>query len=260
MAAVFYLQLRQVLGDRRLVLLALFLCLPVLLAFIIRWGRGFTPDADSETIRLQVGVFLFLLYPQVMCELLSLLFASSVLSVEIDGQTLTSLFTRPVSKWRILFAKYSAICATLAPPVVVSLVISWLVLGGNFSTGAGGPRLIMAMTLGVCASLAAYSAVFTLIGVVIPGRAIAVGLLYSMLEFALSYVPALLNYLTVTYYLRSLVARVLGVAIPVEMERMIGAASFPLSCAALTTMVFAALTAASLVVRRTEFVVARAES
>ena len=42
-AAVFFLQVRQFLCDRRLLLLALFLCLPVALAGAIRWGGGFTP-------------------------------------------------------------------------------------------------------------------------------------------------------------------------------------------------------------------------
>jgi ABC-2 type transport system permease protein len=246
---------RQILGDRRLVLLALFLCLPILLAGAVRWGRGFTPDADLETKQLGVAIFLFLLYPQVMCELLSLLFASSLLSVEIDGQTLTYLFTRPVPKWRVLASKYAATCITLAPPIVVSLVVSWLVLGAT-----GGATLLFGMCLGVGASLAAYGAVFVFIGVLIPGRAIAVGLLYAMLEFVLSYVPAVLNNLTVTYYLRSLVARILGYPIPAEMQRMVGAASFSLSCAALAGIALTALVTASWIVHQTEFVVARSDA
>ena len=46
MAAVFSLQVRQILCDRRLLLLALFLCLPIMLAGAIRWGGGFTPGAN----------------------------------------------------------------------------------------------------------------------------------------------------------------------------------------------------------------------
>jgi ABC-type transport system involved in multi-copper enzyme maturation permease subunit len=253
-AAVFYLQVRQILGDRRLVLLALFLCLPILLSGAVRWGSGFAPHADPEAKELGVAIFLFLLYPQVMCELLSLLFAGSLVSAEVDGQTLTYLFTRPVPKWRILAGKYAACCATLAPPVVASLVVSWLVLDA-----AGGLRLLFAMCLGVCASLVAYAAVFVFIGVVVPGRAIAVGLLCAMFEFILSYVPAVLNNLTVTYYLRSLVARTLGTPVPVEMQRMVGAASFPLACAALAAITLVALAAASWIVHQTEFVVARSD-
>ncbi len=254
MAAIFYLQVRQFLCDRRLLLLALFLCLPVVLAGAIRWGGGFLPGANSDNEQLGVGIFLFLLYPQMMCELLSLLFASSLVSVEIDGQTLTYLFTRPVPKWRILAGKYAAMWVTLVMPVMASLVVSWLVLGAT-----GGARLLSGMCLGVCASLLAYGAVFAFIGVVLPNRAMAVGLLYAMIEFALSYVPAVLNNLTVTYYLRSLVARILDLKIPLEAQRIVGGASLPLSCAALLGIVLAALAASSWVVSQTEFVVARSD-
>jgi ABC-type transport system involved in multi-copper enzyme maturation permease subunit len=255
MAAVFYLQVRQILGDRRLVLLALFLCLPILLAGAVRWGSGFAPGADAQSKELAAAIFLFLLYPQVMCELLSLLFASSLVSVEVDGQTLTYLFTRPVAKWRILASKYAACCVTLAPPVVASLVIAWFVLDA-----AGGLRLLFAICLGTCASLVAYGAVFVFIGVVVPGRAIAVGLLYAMFEFVLSYVPAVLNNITVTYYLRSLVARTLGTPIPAEMQRIVGAASLSLSCAALAAISLTALVGASWIVHQTQFVVARGDA
>ncbi|HVC98024.1 MAG TPA: ABC transporter permease [Pirellulales bacterium] len=254
MAAVFSLQVRQILCDRRLLLLALFLCLPVVLAGAIRWGGGFTPGAQPDDEKLGVGIFLFLLYPQAMCELLSLLFASSLVSAEIDGQTLTYLFTRPVPKWRIVVGKYAAMWITLVVPVVASLVVSWMVLGA-----VGGARLLSGMCLGVGASLLAYGAVFAFIGVVVPNRAMAVGLLYAMIEFALSYVPAVLNNLTVTYYLRSLVARILDVKIPIEAQRIVGGASLSLSCAALAGMVLAALAAASWVVSQAEFVVARGD-
>ena len=119
--------------------------------------------------------------------------------------------------------------------------------------------MLSGMCLGVCASLLAYGAVFVLIGVIVPIRAMAVGLLYAMIEFALSYVPAVLNNLTVTYYLRSLVARILDLKIPIEAQRIVGGASLPLSCAALVGIVMAALAASSWVVSQAEFVVARGD-
>ena len=73
--------------------------------------------------------YLFLLYPQTLCLLLALLYGASIPGSELEGRTLTYLFTRPIARWRVVVGKYLAIVAAMLPPMLGSLVIAWFLLG-----------------------------------------------------------------------------------------------------------------------------------
>jgi len=63
----------------------------------------------------------------------------------------------------------------------------------------------------------AFTALFSLLGLFVPRRAIPVGLIYAVVvEGFLSIIPALVNELTVSYYLRSLGWHIAGVPLPAE--------------------------------------------
>jgi len=203
------------------------------------------------TVRSVCAGFLFILYPQVICLLLALLYGTSVLGSELDGKTLPYLFSRPLPRWHFVVGKYLGIVASVAIPTGLSLMASWLVLGF-----ASDVSLFIGLLAGTVGALFAYNAVFIFFGFLTPRRAMIVALIYGILfELILSFVPALINQITVTYYLRSLVVEILQLEVPREMARVVGGASLPIALLALLAIIVVTLTASSTLAARHEYVV-----
>ncbi len=218
-------------------------------------SRRSGPDAATEEIQLGMeliySIYLFLLYPQTICLLLALFYGTSVLGQELDGKTLTYLFTRPLARWKFVAGKYLGIIVALAIPLTLSVLASWLLLGA-----VGGMALIGSILLVSLAAIIAYNAIFLLFGFLIPRRAMIAALLYGVFfEFILSFVPAMVNQLTVTYYLRSIVTGIMQVEVPREISRIVGGSSIPFSLLALLIIVSISLLLASILAARKEFVI-----
>lgn len=246
MLAIARLQLRQVLGGRKLWLVVVVALLPVALTILMRTGGGIPRIRELE---LFTGIYLFVLYPQTLSIVIALLYGTSILNSEIHDRTLTYLFTRPIAKWRIIVAKYVVNVLVLIGISVPSLVISWLVLG---TSGNGG--LLLGQVIAVCGATIAYNAVFALCGLISSRRAMILGIGYAVaFEFVLSFVPAVVNTMTVTYYLRSVVVRASGVELPNELLRIVGDASILGSLAFPVGLAAIALVATSLIASRREF-------
>lgn len=215
-------------------------------------------DANSSPMRGEVpsidtvcAIYLFLLYPQAICLLLALFYGTSVLGDELDGKTLTYLFSRPLPRWHFVVGKYLGIVTALVLPTGVSVIGSWLILGGP-----GGGSLIAGILLGTTLALMAYNALFVLFGFLIPRRAMIVALLYGIFfELILSMVPALVNEFTVTYHLRSITVEMLDIEIPREVSRIVGGASIPVAILALAGIIVGSLAVASMLAARREYVV-----
>lgn len=247
MLPVAYLELRRMLGEQKVVLLGVFLGIPVLLTVAVRNFGGLTGASQVQS----AGIYLFLLYPLMFSMLLALLYGTAVISAELEAKTLTYLFTRPIAKWKIIVSKYAAITALLAVSTVVSLVLSWLILGSP-----GGWGLIGGLVLATLGAAAVYNAIFAALGTVFLKRAMVIGLIYAVIiEGFLSFVPAVINNLTATYYLRSVVIQVYGGRVSRDLTDMVGDASLSFSLAVLTLMVLLALGAACLVATQREYVV-----
>ena len=210
-------------------------------------------DSDPEVTReLISAIFLFLTYPQTICLLLALFYGTSVLGSELGGKTLTYLFTRPLPRWRFVVGKYLGIVTAVIIPTCLSVLASWLILGAE-----GGAAQILALLIATAGALLGYNALFVLFGFLVPRRAMIVALLYGIVfELALSFVPALVNQFTVTYYLRSVVVEMLDLEIPREAVRVVGGASISTSCLALGAIIACALGLSSLLAARREYVIA----
>lgn len=245
MGPIFVLQLRQILGGRKILLLALFLTLPILLSILVRTAGGFGGGYGDTP----AGVYLFLVYPQSMCMLLALLYGTAMLNFEIEGKTLTYLFTRPIRRSTIILGKYAAIVVALAIPSWVSLAASWSVVGFP-----GDGRFILGLALATTAAVLAYTAVFGAIGIVFHRRPMIVGLIYAVVfEVLLSFIPAVVNTLTVTYYLRSLVVRTITGEVPLELARVVGGADLTTSGLVLAGITGVALAFSCIVSERREY-------
>jgi ABC-type transport system involved in multi-copper enzyme maturation permease subunit len=200
------------------------------------------------------SIYLYMFFPQVLCLLLALLYGTSLLGRELEGKTLTYLFTRPVARWKVVAGKYLAIQAAVLPPTLLSLAVTWYLL-----RQPGSPGLLGAMAVAAGGATVAYNALFVLLGFLFPRRALVLALVYGVFEFLVSLIPALINTITVTYYLRSLVRR-LGPYTDVEklepeLQRMVGGASLETAAAVVGGITLVALLAAAIMASRREYVV-----
>ena len=205
MKALFRLTLQQMLGRRKLWVLLFFLSMPILLVGTILLAGGFR-GLDSEQEKVASAVVLYVLYPQSLCILTSLLYGATLLAVEIEDKTLVYLFTRGQARWKVLVGKYLASVFALGLCITLSMSLAFALFGAPF-----GLRAWLALTATIYGGCLAYTAIFSLLGLLVPRRAIPMGILYGVLfEFALSFVPAVINELTTSFYLRSLALRIVG--------------------------------------------------
>ncbi len=249
MSGLFRLTLRQMLGGKKVWLLAVFLCLPILLLGAILAADGFAGAEEAKDREAAFSIFLYMLYPQVLCILASLIYGASLLAGEMEDKTLVYLFSRSQPRWKILFGKYLATALVLGVMIAGSMSISFLMAGSPV-----GARLWYALLATVFAACFAYTALFALLGIALPRRSMTVGLIYAVLvEFLLSFVPALINQATVSYYLRSMAFHIADVALPEEVVYIIGNASAPHSVTALFVIPLGALLLSSFMIHRREW-------
>ena len=246
MSALFYLTLRQILGGMKVWLLVLFLSLPVVLVLMVL-GVGQIPSDERGIV---LTIMLYVLYPQTLVILACLLYGSALLSAEIEGRTLVYLLTRPIPRWRMLLTKYLATVCVLTVLCTSSLLLCALMAGFP-----GGARTLTALVLSVFLATTAYTAVFGLLGLLVPRRAIPVGLIYAgVIELALSFVPAFVNQVSVSHYLRSLTYRIADLpGLPVEALQFIGDASLTSSLIALIGFPLVALALSAVLLERREW-------
>lgn len=105
--------LRDLMRPKRLIVCLFLVAVPVLLAVLFR-VKVPIEDYKPETIynTLESGlVFGFVL------TILSVVFGTGVLAQEIEQKTIVYILTRPVARWRIMFAKY------LSAVTMITLVV-----------------------------------------------------------------------------------------------------------------------------------------
>jgi ABC-2 type transport system permease protein len=242
------LTLRQMLGGKKLWLLGLLLSLPVILLSVVQLAAGFDiPDKEAE--EAAASIFLYVLYPQSLCILACLLYGASLLAGEIEDKTLVYLFTRAQPRWRILVAKYLVTATTLTVMSAASMTACFLV-----ARAPVGIDLWLAVLAAITGACFAYTAIFALLGLLVPRRAIPVGILYGVVvEFLLSLVPAVVNQMTVSHYLRSVAFHIADVPLPEEVMLIVGGASLARSTLALILIPAIALFLACVVAHRKEW-------
>ncbi len=236
---------RQMLGGGRIWILAAFLSLPVLLLLATVLARGFNfPDQGAVA-----GILLYVLYPQSLCILATLLYGSSLLAAEIEDKTLVYLFTRSLPRWRVLVDKYVAIVLVLTALTGTSMSVSFLLLGAPV-----GARLWLALMVTILCATLSYTAIFALLGLLVPRRAIPVGLIYAVVvEFVLSFVPALVNELAASHYLRSLAFHIARIPLPDAAMQIVGGATLSDSILALLVIPLLSLSLSAWIVHRREW-------
>jgi ABC-type transport system involved in multi-copper enzyme maturation permease subunit len=208
---VFDLSLGQMLWSRRSVFLGVLLGGPVILALALRIISGFFTSgfrvngamAGGATI---FGMMIWLLYIRFIIPILGVFYGTALIADEVEDKTITYLFTRPIPRSSVLLGKYLAylLCTVLLvlPSVVLVFFLVVPISGG--SIGAAFPSLVKDLGM-IAIGLAAYGAVFALVGTRLK-RPLVAGLVFAFgWEPAVLFFPGYLKRLTVAYYLQALV-------------------------------------------------------
>ena len=206
---VFELSLGEMLWSRRTLFMVLVLAAPVLLAIVAR-----IIDA-SGTAPLRVngarvggagifGVVMWVLFVRFIVPVLGVFYGTSLIADEVEDKTITYLFTRPVRRAAVVLGKYLAYLVCTFGVVLPSVVIVYFLLV-PFSA-IPGSFVAFATDLGILAvGLAAYGALFAMVGAVIP-RPLVVGLVFVFgWEQAALLMPGYLRRFTLAYYVQALV-------------------------------------------------------
>jgi ABC-2 type transport system permease protein len=208
---VFDLSLGEMLWSRRSVFLGLLLGGPVLLAILIRvlvattFG-AFRVNGSAVGGGAIFGMMIWLLYIRFILPILGVFYGTALIADEVEDKTITYLFTRPIPRGAVLLGKYLAYlaCTILLVLPSVVLVFFFVVPMGGGSVGAAFPALLADLGM-LAVSLAAYGAVFSLVGARVK-RPLVVGLVFAFgWEQAVLLFPGYLKRLTVAYYLQALV-------------------------------------------------------
>ena len=208
---VFELSLGEMLWSRRTVFLAIVVGCPVLVAAVIRIvdSIGVAPlriNGQRMDFTAIFGVMIWVLFLRFIVPVLGVFYGTSLIADEVEDKTITYLFTRPIPRRAVLLGKYFAYlaCTVLLVLPSVMLVFFLIVPTGGGSIGAAFPSL--AADLGMLVvGLAAYGAVFALVGTRLK-RPLVVGLVFAFgWEPAVLLFPGYLKRLSVAYYLQALV-------------------------------------------------------
>ena len=208
---IFDLSLGQMLWSRRSVFLGLLLGGPVLLAFALRvvsvlYASGFRINGAQAAGGSVFGMMIWLLYIRFIVPVLGVFYGTSLIADEVDDKTITYLFTRPIPRRAILYGKFLAylVCTVLLVLPSVMLVFFLIVPIGASSVAEAFPAFLADLVM-LAVGLAAYGAVFALVGTRLK-RPLIVGLVFAFgWEPAVLLFPGYLKRLTVAYYLQALV-------------------------------------------------------
>jgi ABC-type transport system involved in multi-copper enzyme maturation permease subunit len=205
------LSLGQMLWSRRSVFLGLLLGGPVVLATALRvvatlFASGFQINGARPAGASIFGMMMWLLYIRFIVPVLGVFYGTALIADEVEDKTITYLFTRPIPRSAVLLGKYLAYlaCTVLLVLPSVMLVFFLIVPTGGSSIAEAFPSLVADLGM-LAVGLAAYGAVFALVGTRLK-RPLVVGLVFAFgWEPAVLLFPGYLKRLTVAYYLQALV-------------------------------------------------------
>src|ERR1051326_3925739 len=208
---VFDLSLGEMLWSRRSVFLGVLLGGPVVMALGLRIVWTMRPGAMQVNGAPVAGTVIFGgmiwgLFINIIVPLLGVFYGTSLIADEVDDKTITYLFTRPIPRRAVLIGKYLAYlaCTILLVRPSVMLMFFLVIPIGSSSIAEGFPLLLTDFAM-LAIGLAAYGAVFALVGTRMK-RPLIVGLVYAFgWGPAVVFFPGYLKRLTVAYYLQALV-------------------------------------------------------
>lgn len=196
--AVFCFEWKRALTAPRLLGWATLTLFPVFIIALLRI------PGESPPREIWIG-FLFALIPMLVSMLGALLWTTSAVATELERRSWVYLTIRPNGGTAVLLGKYLAAVTWVLPAAILGLTLA-VPLTITADTRDGDPLMFWwAMARLVCLSCPAYSAIFLLLGIINPRRAMVLAVAYSLIfELVISFIPAVINKITVQYRLRAL--------------------------------------------------------
>jgi ABC-type transport system involved in multi-copper enzyme maturation permease subunit len=241
-AAVFAFEWRRAMSPGRIAWWLVLAGFPVFLVVMIRITAG-SQNAPREFWPW----FLVIMIPLLVSMLGTLMWTSPAVSAELERRSWVYIAIRPNGRTAMLVGKYLAGVLWVLAAALTGLVISVAVAGAEESG-----RILISLTGITILACPAYAAAYLLIGVLFPQRAMVLAVAYSlMFEVLISLIPAMVNQLTVSWRLRSL----LCYWCDIEMPPAVDFATPPAWVHVLMLIAYplALLTASVFFIRRREF-------
>lgn len=195
-APVFWLTARQFLEGRSIRIVALLAAVPILLG-----GIEIIAVGDNVDVRRLLGnVFNDLSIPTLL-PVIALILSSTAIGNEISDRTLPYITLKPWSRMRLIQEKFTATVVIGTVIAIALTFVAWIILAVVGSDFDG--RLLLAMAVACFLAVAGYSAVFTLLSLLIT-RVLMTGLLYVLIweDLLARFIPGL-RLLSIRHYAQS---------------------------------------------------------
>src|ERR671918_1148146 len=206
---VFELSLGEMLWSKRTIFMALVVGGTVILAIIIRVLQASgIPALRVNGARVggaaMFGMMIWVLFVRFIVPVLGVFYGTALIADEVEGKTITYLFTRPIQRGAVLIGKYLAYLVCTALVVLPSVMIVYFMIVPFAEVPATFGLLVK--DLGILAiGLAVYGALFALIGAVLK-RPLVIGLIFAFgWEQVALLMPGSLKRFTLAYYVQALV-------------------------------------------------------
>ena len=169
-------------------------CFPSLLIGLVKYQAGDRVPDDG------LAMMAYFLVPQISCMLGLLIWATPAIGAELESQSWVYLALRPHGRSAIALGKYTVAVLWATSYGLVSAISVSLI-----SNVEATFRLACVLCTLVVFSSICYAALYLLIGAAVYRRATVIAVVYSLiLEGVVSWVPATIKQLTVSYRLRSI--------------------------------------------------------
>jgi hypothetical protein len=197
--AVFRFEWRRSLALTRLAWWFVMAAFPATLTGVLVWRRVVMEDPNLP-IDPRWTLVLYALVPNVVCYMGLLLWVTPAVHAELQGRSWSYLAVRPGGKVAMLVGKYFA-------AVTWTVLAAWTGLSASIVVArpSHAGRMLLVLAVLTLLSCIAYGAMYALVAGVFRRRAMVVAVAYTLIfEFIVTYVPAVINQLTVQYRLRCL--------------------------------------------------------
>jgi len=192
----------ELVRRKRLIFLGLALALPLFLTVIWRlYGAGY---ADATQFFANLGTMVYL---KALVYLVSLFYGVPAIHDEIEGRTITYLFTRPLSRGAIYAGRLLAVQTVAGLLLAASLGVCFLlmVIGNARAINLDFIELYTNYFFVVLLAVFCYTAVFSLMGTLFK-KPLVWGILYIFAwESSVSMMPARMQMWTLEWHLRNLI-------------------------------------------------------
>jgi ABC-type transport system involved in multi-copper enzyme maturation permease subunit len=242
--AVAGFQLRRLLAPQRVILAIVGAAFPAAVMLAVRRIAGGI-DRDFGV------VLLYALVPEAVCMLGLLVTMCPVVADELERGTWQHVAVRPGGRRSLLLGTFLAAVVWTAAVAHVALGLTLLAAG---LPGSG--RLAAIFAALVVVSCVGRAALFALPAVILPKRALVASVAAALVvEYMAGFLPAVINQLTVSLRLRSLLVRWMGWerALPTELQLLVDTQPAWVQIMAVVALASVMLFAAGVILARRQF-------